>query len=92
MALTAISKLFTSRQNLQADSFDIQHGIEQFLQQELHSEKIHCKVKGAGYHVDIRVGTTALAEATWIREKDVREYVFSQLQCSLGAISVMLEI
>ncbi|MDA1168910.1 MAG: hypothetical protein O3A36_01070 [bacterium] len=92
MALEAISKLFTNRKSVHADSFDIQHGIEQFLQQELHSERIHCKVKGAAVNVDVRVGTTALAEAILIREGDVRRYVTTQLQCSLGLIRVMLEI
>jgi len=91
MALEAIAKLFSNREIYPLDSFDIQHGIERFLQKELCSEKIHCKVRGNAMGVDIQVGSTALAEAMYIRESDIRKYALSQLQCSLGSIRVILE-
>lgn len=92
MALESISKLFSDRDSVTLDNSDIQHGIERFLQHELHSDKIHCRVKDAAKGVVISVGSTALAEAVYVREKDLRGYASSQLGCSLGFVSVMLEV
>lgn len=91
MALEAISKLFATR-DIRIDADDVQFGIERYLQQELHTENVHCRVRGTSLRVDIRVGTTALAEAVLIREKDIREYVKTQLQCSLAGIFVILDV
>lgn len=91
MGFESISKLFNDR-DVRLDSSDIQHGIESFLQEELHSERIHCRIVGASSRVDIRVGTPALAEAILIRERAIRNYGESQLHCSLGEIRIMLEV
>lgn len=92
MAFEAVSHLFADR-TVQLDSSDMQHGMEQFLQQELHSEKVRCRLRGGSNpRVDVRVGSTALAEAVLLREKDMRLYAQSQLQCSLGVIQVILDI
>ena len=92
MALEAISKLFSAREALPLDAADMQYGMERFLQQELRSDKIHCRIKDAAKGVVISVGSAALAEAVYIREKDLRGYATSELHCPLGPISVMLEI
>ena len=91
MALQNISQLFSDR-NIRIDSSDIQHGIEQFLQDELHSERVHCRTQGDPLRVDVRVGSPALAEAVLLREREIREYAKSVLQCSVGTIRVMLDI
>lgn len=91
MAFQVISQLFTNR-DVRLESSDIQHGIESFLQGELHSEKIHCKVSGASLRLDIRVGSAALAEAVLVRERHIRKHAQAQLQCSLGEIRVMLDL
>jgi hypothetical protein len=91
MAFEALSQLFTGR-DIRLESSDIQHGIQNFLQEELRSERVHCKILGASFRADIRVGSAALAEAVLIREGNIRRYAQSQLQCSLGEIRVMLDL
>lgn len=91
MAFEPLSQLFTGR-DVRLESSDIQHGIQNFLQEELHSEKIHCKISGASLRADIRVGSPALAEAVLVREGNIRRYALSQLKCSLGEIRVMLDL
>lgn len=91
MAFQAISQLFSSR-DLRLESSDIQHGIQSFLQDQLHSEKIHCRIVGASLRADIRVGSATLAEAVLVRESNIRKYASSQLECSLGEIRVILDL
>ncbi len=91
MAFEALSQLFTSR-DVRLEGSDIQHGIQNFLQEELRSEKIHCKIVGASLRADIRVGSAALAEAVLVREGNIRRYAQNHLECSLGEIRVMLDL
>ncbi len=91
MVFNSASQLFTQRDSRMGDS-DIQYVVEHFLQQELRSEKIHCRVSGTSRKIAIRVGSAALAEAVLIREKEIRAYVQSLLECSLGGIRVMLDV
>lgn len=91
MALQNISHLFSDR-NIHIDSSDMRHGIEQFIQGQLHSEKVHCRAQGEPLRVDVRVGSPALAEAVLLREGDIREYIRSQFRCSVGVIRVILDM
>lgn len=91
MAFTPISQLFSAR-DVRFEVSDIQYGIDAFLQQELHSEKVHCKIVGTLLRADIRVGGTALAEAILVREKDIRDYAISHFECLLGEVRVILEV
>jgi hypothetical protein len=91
MALQDISQLFSER-TYTATASDARYGIERFLQQELRSQKIYCTLRDDYSKLDIRVGSPVLFEGVLIRERDVRDYVRSQFQCSLGNISVMLDV
>ena len=91
MAFTPISQLFSAR-DVHFENSDIQYGIDAFLQQELHSEKVHCKLVGASMRADICVGSTAVEEGILVREKDIRDFAVSHFECLIGEIRAILEV
>ncbi len=91
MALQSISELFAGSSRTMEPS-DIQHGLEHFVQKELCSEKIHCKISSSSLRLDIRAGSAALVEALIVRERNIRAYAQAELGCSLGEIRVMLDL
>lgn len=91
MALELISDLFTDREGVITPQ-DVQYSVERFLQEQLHTEKIRCRVVGASLGIEVRVGSPALAEAVLIREESVRGNIQNGLGCSLGDMRVILDV
>ncbi len=91
MAFKSIAQLFQGERSAPSAG-DVGYVVEGFLRKALSSDAITCRGQehASGIRLRVHAGSTALAEGVFIREREVREFVFATFHMKVGRIRVVV--